>query len=79
MESKGIRLDSGRQYWTTLIRQGENRPKEANSYSTMGISVTEVTAAEINHYLVCAFIEVSAVNRFCCKPNLAVLKILYVG
>ena len=58
------------------IRQGENRPKEPNSYSTMGISVTEVTAAEINHDLVCAFIEVSAVYRFCykVKPNLTVLK-----
>ena len=45
----------------------------------MGISVTEVTAAEINSDLVCAFIEVSAVYRFSYKPNLAVLKILYVG
>ena len=61
------------------IRQGENRPKEPNSYSTMGISVTEVTAAEINHDRVCPFIEVSAVYRFSYKPNLAVLKILYFG
>ena len=44
-----------------------------------GISVTEVTAAEINRDLVCAFIEVSAVYRFCYKPYLVVLKILYVG
>ena len=35
---------------------------------------TEVTAAEINHNLVCTFIEVSAVYRFCYKPNLTVLK-----
>ena len=48
--------------------------KEANSYSTMGISVTEATAAEINHDLVCGFIEVSAVYRFFYKPNLIVLK-----
>ena len=45
----------------------------------MGISVTEVTAAEINRDLVGAFIEVSAVSIFCYEPNLAVLKILYVG
>jgi len=45
----------------------------------MGISVIEVTAAEINRDLVSAFIEVSAVYRFRYKPNLAVLKILYVG
>ena len=45
----------------------------------MGISVTEVTVAEITHDLVCAFIEVSAVYRFCYKPNLAVFKILNVG
>ena len=32
------------------------------------------TAAEINHDLVCTFIEVSAVYRFCYKPNLTVLK-----
>ena len=56
------------------IRQGENRPKEPNCYSTMGISVTEASAAEINHDLLCAFIEVSAVYRFCSKPNLTVLK-----
>ena len=60
-------------------KEGENRPKEPNSYSTMGISVTEVTAAEINRDLVGAFIEVSAVSIFCYEPNLAVLKILYVG
>ena len=35
---------------------------------------TEATAAEINHSLVCTFIEVSAVYRFCYKPNLTVLK-----
>ena len=29
---------------------------------------------EINPDLVCAFIEVSAVYRFCYKPNLTVLK-----
>ena len=40
----------------------------------MGISVTETSAAEINHDLLCAFIEVSAVYRFCYKPNLTVLK-----
>ena len=40
----------------------------------MGISVTEASAAEINHDLLCAFIEVSAVYRFCSKPNLTVLK-----
>ena len=57
------------------IRQGENRSKEPISYSTIGI-FTEATAAEINHNLVCAFIEVSAVYRFCydVKPNLTVLK-----
>ena len=61
------------------IRQGENRPKEPNSRSTIGI-LTEATAAEINseinHDLVCAVIEVSAVYRFCykVKPNLTVLK-----
>ena len=59
--------------------EGKTDPKEPNSYSTIGISVTELTGAEINHDLVCAFIEVSAVYRFCYKPNLAVLKILYVG
>ena len=36
--------------------------------------LTEATAAEINHDLLCAFIEVSAVYRFCSKPNLTVLK-----
>ena len=59
------------------MRQGENRPKEPNSYSTMEISVTEAKAAvirEIKHDLVCAFIEVSAVYRFCYKPSLTVLK-----
>ena len=35
---------------------------------------TEATAAEINHNLVCTFFEVSAVYRFCYKPNLKVLK-----
>ena len=35
---------------------------------------TEATATEINHNLVCTFIEVSAVYRFCYKPNLTVLK-----
>ena len=35
---------------------------------------TEATAAEINHNLVCTFIKVSAVYRFCYKPNLTVLK-----
>ena len=35
---------------------------------------TEATAAEITHNLVCTFIEVSAVYRFCYKPNLTVLK-----
>ena len=37
---------------------------------------TEAAAAEINHDLVCAFIEMSAVYRFCYKekPNLTVLK-----
>ena len=35
---------------------------------------SEATAAEINHDLVCTFIEVSAVYRFCYKPNLTVLK-----
>ena len=54
------------------IRQGENRPKEPNCYSTMEIS--EASAAEINHDPLCAFIEVSAVYRFCYKPNLTVLK-----
>ena len=34
---------------------------------------TEATAV-ISHDLVCTFIEVSAVYRFCYKPNLAVLK-----
>ena len=52
------------------IRQGENRPKEPISYSIIGIS------PKLNHDLVCAFIEVSAVYRFCyrVKPNLIVLK-----
>ena len=52
------------------IRQGENRPKEPISYSTIGI------LPKLNHDLVCAFIEVSAVYRFChtVKPNLIVLK-----
>ena len=52
------------------IRQGENRPKEPISYSTIGIS------PKLNHDLVCEFIEVSAVYRFCytVKPNLIVLK-----
>ena len=36
----------------------------------MGIS----TAAEINHNVVCTFMEVSAVYRFFYKPNLTVLK-----
>ena len=35
---------------------------------------TEATAAVISHDLVCTFIEVSAVYRFCYKPNLTVLK-----
>ena len=37
---------------------------------------TKATAAEINHDLACAFIEVSAVYRFFYKvnPNLTVLK-----
>ena len=42
--------------------------------TTIGISVTEASAAEINRDLLCAFIEVSAVDRFCYKPNLTVLK-----
>ena len=52
------------------IRQGENRPKEPISYNIIGIS------PKLNHDLVCAFIEVSAVYRFCytVKPNLIVLK-----
>ena len=62
------------------IRQGENRPKEPKSCSTIGISPKLYTAAEINseinHDLVCAVIEVSAVYRSCykVKPNLTVLK-----
>ena len=35
---------------------------------------TEATAAEINHNLVCTFIEVSVGYRFCYKPNITVLK-----
>ena len=35
---------------------------------------TEATAADITHNLVCTLIEVSAVYRFCYKPNLTVLK-----
>ena len=56
------------------IRQGENRPKEPNKQHNRNF--TEATAAQINHDLVCAFTEVSAVYRFCYKvrPNLTVLK-----
>ena len=56
------------------IRQGENRPKEPNKQHSRNF--TEATAAEINHDLVCAFTEVSAVYRFCykVKPNRTVLK-----
>ena len=39
----------------------------------MGI-FTEATAAEIDYDLVWALIEMSAVYRFCYKPNLTVLK-----
>ena len=35
---------------------------------------TEATTTEVKHDLVCAFIEVIAVYRFCYKPNLTVLK-----
>ena len=57
------------------MRQGENRPKEPNSCYIISATVAEINS-EINHDLVCAFIEVSAVYRFCyrVKPNLIVLK-----
>ena len=42
-----------------FIRQGENSPKEPNKQHHR--SFTEAAAAEINHDLVCAFTEVSAV------------------
>ena len=37
-------------------------------------NLTEAMASEINHDLVCVYIEVSAVYRFWCKPYLTVLK-----
>ena len=51
----------------TSIRQGKkkNRPKEPDSYSTMVIS-PKLRPQN------CLFIEVSAVYRFCYKPNLTV-------
>ena len=60
----------------SFIRQGENRPKQPNSYGTMGIYRRYSLRNKPGscHCLVCAFIEVSAMYRFCYKPNLTVLK-----
>ena len=55
-------------------RQGKNKPKIAPEQLQRNGNFTEATAAEINHNFVCMFIEVSAVYRFCYKPNLTVLK-----
>ena len=54
--------------------QGKNRPKVAPGQLQHNRNFTEATATEINHNLVCTFIEESAVYRFCYNPNLTVLK-----
>ena len=55
---------------------GKNRPKVAPKQLQYNWNFTEATVSEIIHNLVCTFIEVSAVYRFCYKPNLS-FKILY--
>ena len=55
-----------------LLARGK-QTKRAEQLQHNG-NFTEATAAEINHDLVCAFIEVSVVYRFCNIPNLTVLK-----
>ena len=58
----------------SLWANKKHRPKVAPEQLQHNENFTEATAAEINHDLVCTFIEVSAVYRFCYKPNLTVLK-----
>ena len=57
-----------------FYRQGKNRPKVPPEQLQHNGNFTEATAAEINHGRVCTFTEVSAVYRFCFKPNLTILK-----
>ena len=57
-----------------FYRQGKNRPTVAPAQLQHNTNFTEATAAETSHDLVCTFIEVSALYRFCYKPNLTVLK-----
>ena len=54
--------------------KGKNKPKVVPEQLQHNRNFTEATAAVISHDLVCTFIEVSAVYRFCYKPNLTVLK-----
>ena len=57
-----------------FYRQGKNKPTVAPAQLQHNTNFTEATAAETSHDLVCTFIEVSALYRFCYKPNLTVLK-----
>ena len=58
-----------------FYRQGKTHQRCATALQLQhNRNFTEATAAEINHNLVCTFIEVSAVCRFCYTPSLTLLK-----
>ena len=57
-----------------LSPQGKNRPKEQDSYSTQ---CKFYRFGSYDPRIACAFIEVSAVYRFCYKPEPHSFKILY--